>query len=61
MDKEQQNQPLVLKLSRELWEALTPKQQAEQRAKFYVAVKPNYAPAPDLDTPIELVMVPRHA
>lgn len=49
----------LLKLSREMWEALTLQQQAAQRARFAISVAPSYAPAHDLDTPIELTMVPR--
>lgn len=51
----------ILKLSRETWDGLTVQQQAEQRARFDVSVTPSYAPAHDLDTPIELAMVPRFA
>lgn len=32
----------TLKLSRETWESLTPKQQQEQREKFDVVVAPRY-------------------
>lgn len=51
----------TLKLARETWESLTPQQQQEQREKFDVVVaKHYYASGPvDLDTPIELAMVPR--
>lgn len=51
----------VLKISREMWESLTLQQQQEQHNRFVVSVAPSYAPTHDLDMPIELAMVARHA
>lgn len=43
----------VLKLSREMWESLTPQQQQEQRARFVVSVTPRYVPSHDLDMSVD--------
>lgn len=49
----------TLTLSSEMLFWMTPEQKAYWDARHDLAVKPSFAPADDLDTPIELAMVPR--
>lgn len=50
-----------LEVSDELWSELGRQSQQLLAARYALKVLPSFAPAPDLDMPIELVMVPRHA
>lgn len=49
----------TLTLSKDMLFWMTPEQKAYWAARHNVVAKPSYAPAPDLDTPIELAPVPR--